>query len=289
MMSDYIVAPMTESIAIGGALRTFTLVGAAPATTLILVFHGSRQTGEAHRGFTGAPLDRLTGDGRAVIAYLDGYKGNWNDFRRHSSFPARLENVDDVAFAQAIAARITESHGISRVIAVGYSNGGQLVFRLLHEAADLLSGAVAIAATMPDRDGFLGEFSDAPVSDPIPVTIVAGDADPVVPYAGGRMPWWARKLFRVDGTALSAPATAAYFAGRNAIAAEPTAHDLPPRSGGSTTTVTEYRQDGRAPVTLVTVRGGGHTVPSHHPGPRLVGRTGDALTIDEIVEQMLPS
>jgi len=277
---------MTESIAIDGLLRTFTLVGAAPADTLILVFHGSRQTGEAHRVFTGAPLERLA-DGRAVVAYLDGYKGNWNDFRRESSFPARLDNVDDVAFARAVVKRVTETHGISRVIAVGYSNGGQLVFRLLHEAPDLLAGAVAVAATMPDRAGFLGEFSDAAVAHPIPVTIVAGDADPIVPYGGGHMAWWARTLFRVDGTALSAPATAAYFAARNAITAEPTVHAVPGGSGSTSTEVLGYRQDGRAPVTLVTVHGGGHTVPSHHPGPRLVGRTGDALTIDQIVEQLL--
>lgn len=287
MMSDYILAPMTESIDIGGARRTFTLVGSASATTLILVFHGSRQTGETHRAFTGAPLDRLVDDGRAVVAYLDGHKGNWNDFRRESAFPARRDNVDDMAFARAVIERVTASHGVSRTIAVGYSNGGQLVFRLLHEAPQLLSGAVAVAATMPDREGFLGEFSDAATDHPVPVTIVAGDADPVVPYGGGRMAWWARTLFRVDGTALSAPDTAAYFARRNAITTSPTARLLPTRSGPTTTEVLDYRQQGRSPVTLVTVRGGGHTVPSHHPGPRLVGRTGDALTIDEIVEPLL--
>ena len=287
MMSDYSVAVMTESIDIGGLRRTFTVVGAAPATTLILVFHGSRQTGEAHRAFTGAPLDRLVEDGRAVVAYLDGYRGNWNDFRRQSSFPARRENVDDVAFAHAVAERLTESHGVRRVIAVGYSNGGQMVFRLLHEAADLLSGAVAIAATMPDRAGFLGDFSQAAVPDPIPVTIVAGDADPIVPYTGGRMAWWARALFRVDGTALSAPDTAAYFASRNDITAEPTALTLPAGSSRTTTEVLAYHQNGRAPVTLVTVHGGGHSVPSQHPAPRVVGRTGNALTVDQIVEKML--
>ncbi len=287
MMSDYIVALMTESIDIGGALRTFTLVGSTPATTLILVFHGSRQTGEAHRAFTGAPLERLVDDGRAVVAYLDGHKGNWNDFRRESAFPARRENVDDVAFARGVIERITASHGVTRTIAVGYSNGGQLVFRLLHEAPQLLSAAVVVAATMPDREGFLGEFSDVATESAIPVTIVAGDADPIVPYGGGRMAWWARTLFRVGGTALSATDTAIYFAGRNAITAAPSARTLPARSARTTTELLDYRQEGREPVTLVTVHGGGHTVPSHHPGPRLVGRTGDALTIDEIVEQLL--
>jgi polyhydroxybutyrate depolymerase len=282
MMSDYSVAAMNAFIDIGGRRRSYTVVGDR-ATTLILVFHGSRQTGQVHRAFTGAPLERLVDDGRAVVAYLDGHKGNWNDFRRESRFAARVDNVDDVAFARAVVARLTESHGIERVIAVGYSNGGQMVFRLLHEAPELLSGAVAIAATMPDRDGFLGDFSNAAVARPIPVTIVAGDADPIVPYKGGRMAWWARTLFKVDGTALSAPETAAYFAGRNGSTGAPTSRVLPSRSGRTSTEVHAYGSE----VTLVTVHGGGHTVPSQHPGPRLVGRTGDDLTIDEIVEPML--
>jgi polyhydroxybutyrate depolymerase len=187
MMSDYSVDAMKASIDINGTIRTYTVVGHAPATTLILVFHGSRQTGEIHRAFTGAPLERLVVDGNAVVAYLDGHKGNWNDFRRESYFPARIENVDDVAFARSVAKEIAATHGIQRVIAVGYSNGGQMVFRLLHDAPELLAGAVVVAATMPDRAGFLGEFSDAPIDRPVPVALVLGDADQIVPYAGGRM------------------------------------------------------------------------------------------------------
>jgi polyhydroxybutyrate depolymerase len=272
MVSDYSVAHMNAVIEIGGRRRTYTVVGAADATSLILVFHGSKQTGEAHRAFTGAPLERLP---HRAVAYLDGYRGNWNDFRRESRFPARRENVDDVAFARAVAAEL----GFERTIAVGYSNGGQMVLRLLHEAPELIGAAVVVAATMPDRAGFLGEFSQAAVAHPVPVTIVAGDADPIVPYAGGRMAWWARTAFKVDGTALSAPQTAAYFAARNGSTTEPVTRVLPQRSGRTTTEVAEYGSG----VTLVTVHGGGHTVPSHHPGPRVVGRTGDDLTIDEIV------
>jgi polyhydroxybutyrate depolymerase len=273
---------MNAFIEIDDRRRSYSVVGDR-AITLILVFHGSRQTGEVHRAFTGAPLERFVDDGRAVVAYLDGHKGNWNDFRRESSFPARVDNVDDVAFARAVAARLAESHGIERVIAVGYSNGGQMVFRLLHEAPELLAGAVAIAATMPDREGFLGTFSDEPTGTPIPVTLVAGDADRIVPYEGGRMAWWARTLFRVDGIALSALDTAAYFASRNDSTVEPTSRVLPSRSGRTSTEVHDYGGG----VTLVTVHGGGHTVPSQHPGPRVVGRTGDDLTIDEIVEPLL--
>jgi poly(3-hydroxybutyrate) depolymerase len=90
-----------DSVEAGGRSRTYTVVGPAegmPSRDLILVYHGSRQTGAKHRKFTGNIFDRLADGNTAVVVYLDGYRGNWNDARRKSSFPARTENVDDVGF-----------------------------------------------------------------------------------------------------------------------------------------------------------------------------------------------
>jgi polyhydroxybutyrate depolymerase len=122
------------------------------------------------------------------------------------------------------------------------------------------------------------------------VTLVAGTADRIAPYAGGRMAWWARKLFKVDGTALSAPETAGYFAARNGIHSTPvtvTLHTGEGRRARTRTTRTDYRAAGVPAVSLVTVVGGGHTVPAVKAGPAILGATGRDLTIDRIVEQML--
>lgn len=82
------------------------------------------------------------------MVYLDGYRGNWNDARKESFFPARTANVDDVAFTRAVIEKL----GARKVFfAVGYSNGGQMVMRLIHEAPGLLGGAMIIAATLPRR------------------------------------------------------------------------------------------------------------------------------------------
>ncbi|WP_300268358.1 hypothetical protein [Microbacterium sp.] len=81
-----------EALTIDEHRRTFTVLGAAAAAAeprpLVLVFHGSRQTADTHRRFTGNVLDPVVAVGNAVVAYLDGYKGNWNDARRESFFPA---------------------------------------------------------------------------------------------------------------------------------------------------------------------------------------------------------
>jgi polyhydroxybutyrate depolymerase len=64
-------------------------------------------------------------------------------------------------------------------------------------------------------------------------------------------------------TVLSAPATAAYYAARNHITASPivSAVASPTRTERCTVEQSAYRQQGRAPVALYTIRGGGHTIP----------------------------
>jgi polyhydroxybutyrate depolymerase len=282
---------MTHTISVAGRTRTFVVVGDADGPRdrpLIIVFHGSRQSGDIHRRFTGGTLDGLADERRAVVAYLDGYRGNWNDARAASAFPARRDDIDDVTFARDVIRSLAQSHGIdtAKVIGVGYSNGGQMILRLLHEADGLLAGAAIVAATMPERENFLGDFG-ASTNRPVPIAIVAGTADPIVPFGGGTMAWWARTLFRVGGASLSATATAEYFARRNGITDAPSTDLGPaPAPGRAAIDTVAYRQEGRAPVTLFVVRGGGHTVPGPAPAPRVVGRTGERPGIRDIVTDL---
>jgi polyhydroxybutyrate depolymerase len=280
-----------------GRPRSYTLVEAPGGTkagaSLVLVFHGSKQTGEKFRAFTGNSFDALAADGGAVVAYLDGYQNQWNDARAASGFAARTENIDDVAFAEATISELAASREIDRsqVYAAGFSNGGQLVIRLIHQVPGLLAGAAVIGATQPSPDNFL--LADAPAAA-LPVLLIHGTRDPIVAYAGGAMRGWARWMFKVGGTSLSAPQTAAYFAARNSITEPPSVADLPHRGkpGKTSVTRTDYQQDGRFPVTLYTVRGGGHTVPGPRSAPFILGRTSHDLNAAEAVGEffgLLPS
>ncbi|MBT0771218.1 dienelactone hydrolase family protein [Kineosporia sp. J2-2] len=275
---------MTEhSVHVGDRKRTFTLVGDA-GPDLVLIFHGSTQTGAGHRKFTGRAFDRLAEKG-ALVAYLDGHRHNWNDARRESFFPARTENIDDVGFVRAVIAQLVAGHGVDRrrVFAVGYSNGGQMVMRLIHEVPELIAGAAVFAATMPVPESFLLP-SPAVGPVPMPVLLVHGTADPVVPYQGGTMQRWKQKFFKVGGTALSMPATARYFAAHNGIETEPVTTRLPARSTTTSVERTEFREGERPHVVLYTVHGGGHTVP--HPGKAsrfFIGRTSADVNAAELV------
>ncbi len=268
-------------LTVTGRERAVTIVGPpglvahAPA---ILYFHGANQTAASGRAFTGGTFDALTARG-VVVAYLDGYKRNWNDARASSAFAARRDGVDDVAFATATIERLVGEYGVarSRVYAVGFSAGGALVIRLVHAIPALLAGAALIAATQPVPENFL--LNDAPPAA-LPLVIFHGTRDPLVPYGGGMASLWG---FRPRGLGLSAPATADYFAACNGITAAPQSQRLAPHGGNGRTTIerTDYRQDGHAPVTLFTIHGGGHVVPGPQRAPFIMGRSTTQLVAAE--------
>lgn len=265
------------TIDVAGRTRNYTLVepDGGDYDRLLLVFHGSKQNGAAFREFTGHTFDRLPG---TAVAYLDGFRRNWNDARKESAFPARTHDVDDVAFAEAVVKRAGDGR---ETYAAGFSNGGGMVIRLLHERPDLLAGGAVIAAQQPAPENFL--VPGLPVV-PKPVLLFHGTADRIVRYGGGPMAPWARFVFKAGGTMLSAPETAAYFAARNGITAPPVTVDLPSaRPSRTSVSRTDHRQDGHSPVTLYTVHGGGHTVPGPKPSPALMGRTATDLNAAEAI------
>jgi len=160
--------------------------------------------------------------------------------------------------------------------------------RLVHERAVAIAGAAVVAATLPEPRGLV--LSSPAPATPMPVLIVHGTKDPIVPYAGGTMARWARAVFKVGGTTISAPETAAYFARRNRIEAAPTSARVPAPAGGRSRTWverTEYRQDGHPPVVLYTVHGGGHTVPGPTRAPRVLGRTSSDVSTADLVGDVL--
>lgn len=215
---------------------------AVPGLPTVVVYHGSNQRGTSLRAATRGSFDRLAELRLARVVYPSKHPNFWH--------PGR--GVDDVAELRDTVAFA----GTGQVIAVGYSDGGFFVSRLLHEAPELLAGAVLLNATQ-----LVARAVPGPVAHPVPVLLVAGTADPIVPYAGGTTSSWGVQR---RGEGMSLPATAAYFAGRNGIRAAPLTDRMPhhPRSQGTWVERTSWRESSRAPVELLTVHGGGHLVPS---------------------------
>jgi polyhydroxybutyrate depolymerase len=228
-----------------------------------------------------------------LIAALDGAPNpsgqrGWNDCRGDKT---SNPSTDDVGFANAVVEALVK--GIStkqsgstllrgdphRVFVMGMSNGGLMAFRLAQQMRPHPAGIAVISASMPASTDSVCPLPTVATS----VLLIAGDADPIMPYRGGPM-----KLFGPPrGHVLGAEATAALWvalarhqpASAGGAAATPLEPLHPPHKSTDPTRpeLFVYTPKG-APiqVELLRIIGGGHVEPSptQHYGPlytRLVG------------------
>ena len=168
----------------------------------------------------------------------------------------------DLTFIHDLIAKFV-AEGIAapgKVFLVGTTTGGMLALRLACEQKSSFSGLAILAASLPAD---LQETCKLP--RPLPLLMIAGTQDPVVPFHGGpaNLPHAKVELASIDTTlALFGKAAGC--------------------SGGITTTVFPDRdtRDGtrayldklnncKAPVELVRIEGGGHSLPglSNEPIP----------------------
>lgn len=260
-----------------GHERSALLLPTPDPSYLLLVLHGTAQSANRFRLFSGRCFDRLAAGspGRGpLVVYPEAYRGDlWNDARRFTPAAARRDGVDDVEFChdlvEDLRAHVVPDSRDLPVAAVGYSNGAQLVVRLIHEAPDLLTAAGVIAAAQPTPEHFIA----ADAAEPVPLLLISGTADPLVPFAGGAAAATADFGLAPRGDVLSGVATARYFAARNGLPAVPRSRRLT-ASGSTSVDRHDFRAPGRAPLRWFVVHGGGHTVPNlTHDAPASVGAT----------------
>lgn len=248
---------------------------------LIIVLHGSGIDGARIRQWTGYEFDQMADDNNFIVLYPDGYKNNWNDCRKVAPYPAKKQNIDDVGFINALIKKYESEYGIDphKVFVFGYSNGGQMAYRIAIEQPKLLNAIAAISASLPTPDNFEGKIASLSTR----IMMVNGTKDPIVPYAGGKIFFFGQDF----GKALSANATAERFAqASNAVKVNDVIR-LPHRSESDLTSVDKqiYIHEGKVIIELYIVNGGGHVVPQQLAKfPRFMGAvTGD---LDAPIEAM---
>ncbi|WP_408920784.1 hypothetical protein [Corynebacterium marquesiae] len=140
---------------VDGRTRRFLVIAPdnpGPRPNLLLFFHGSLQSGNVMRRFTNGTFDELADATNTVLVYPDGVDRHFNDCRSILPVTARAENVDDVAFAAFLVEEMRREFGTARTFACGYSNGGQMVLRLLFDAPFSLTRACIFASTLGEGD-----------------------------------------------------------------------------------------------------------------------------------------
>ena len=234
---------------------------ARPGRPLVCLFHGHMGSARNTLGQGLGPASPLAAwltvadrEGVVVVA-LDGARGTdgqqgWNDGR-----PGLSGNPtsDDVAFTAAVIAQVEREQGTdpARVYAMGMSNGAVFTFRLARELPHPLAALAAACGSMP------GERPPAPPKRPVPVLLLAGTADPLMPYGGGQVRFREQRR----GAVLGVPATLAYWRAAFGLPDTPRTEEVP-ATGKGPTRATRLTWGEAGPVVLLRIEGGGHCEPS---------------------------
>ena len=234
----------------GNGVRHALMVpgGKGPRPTVI-VLHGTFGSGAGAAAATGF-AEAATRHGFTAV-FPDGLARQW-----HAGKTAEPNSPDDIAFMHALVALLIADRAADphRIYLAGISNGGMMSFALACKEADLYAGIGTIIANMPAD-------IEPCRPKPIPVVMVNGTADPVIPFAGGEI---GRTSGR--GKVWSVDQTVALFARVDGCRSSKSAA-LPHRSGAEDTHVTRIDwsncQAGTS-VTLFRVEGGGHAQPGRH-------------------------
>jgi polyhydroxybutyrate depolymerase len=247
--------------------------GALPP--LLMVLHGGGGAARQIMNFTG--FNAIAAREGLVVLYPHGLDRGWNDGRE---FEGRDSKKDDAGFLLAVLDDV-ERRGIgfdrAAVGVTGISNGGFMAMRMACEAAHRIAGIAAVTAAMPAETG-----ARCRPARSVPVLVINGTRDPLVPYDGGQV----RVFLRNRGTIWSTGRTVEFWANVNGCNGARRSIPLPDGDpGDGTITIRHDYQNCRAPVTLLEVEGGGHTWPggSQYLPAALVGRVSRDFDASEAI------
>lgn len=257
-------AASAETIDVGGVKRSYTAqLPARKPAPLVIVLHGKTQRGADMITRTAWPQVARR-EGFAVV-FPDGLNHAWADARTKAGPALRGPPVgtDDVAFIAKLVEKLVAdgTADAKRVYVAGSSNGGAMAMTLVCARADLFAAGASVIMNLTDEAAVTCH-----PSRPLPMLLMNGTADPLVPYEGGR----GSSYYAADGF-WSTDETLAFWRKLNGCETDDTSvTDLPDRNVADQSTVT--RISSNCPtghdVMLYRINHGGHRMPGFAPDAR---------------------
>lgn len=240
-----------DSVEVGGASRDYLLhlpkdhdVKAQP-TPLVIALHQFTDTPKGTEELTG--FSALADEAGFIVVYPKGINRGWNAGMRGAP--------DDVAFITSLIDALSQRYNIDqdRVYACGLSAGG-MMSQYLACHSDRFAAVAAIAGSLTR-----GALEDCTNLQPVPVMLIHGTDDPIVPFGGGET--YAGPGMRP--VFLSQAQGAAYWVTHNGCGATVASKAVRARDESDPTRVTQftYPCEAAGEVVRYDVLGGGHTWP----------------------------
>ena len=232
---------------------------------LLIVLHGGGGKGRGMRWMTRGRFNLLADRDGFIVAYPDGFRKHWNDGRK-----VRNTGADEKGFIVALIDRLVKWRGAdkTRVYVTGASNGGLMSYRL---ACDIPEKIAAIAPVMANMYDDMDKKCNS--KTPVPVMIIFGDKDPLIPFKGGRGDFFGQYI----GDFKSTHQTVRFWVKHNRCGTKPRYDSVPDRdkTDGCKVRIEEFWSEAAAPVVYYHVQGGGHTWPGgrQYRSEKLIGKT----------------
>ena len=216
---------------------------------LLLAFHGSSWNGRIMQQVTG--FSELAEQDRFIVVYPNG-SGPSDILSWNAEFCCSFaleRNIDDLLFVDRLLDELLTRYPVdaSRVYATGFSNGGMFTYMLALKRPERFAAVAVVSGAMYP--------TQQQTHIPMPIMIIHGTDDSVIPYLGG---WGTlRALSGKTEPAIPAAAAAEFWITNNGCeSTEPTT------SRERTARIQSYVgcEDG-ADVVFITLLEGGHDWP----------------------------
>lgn len=174
---------MRKSISVDGVKRSFRIYlpsnyDESKSYPLLIAMHG--RYGNSKNMAKSTLFSPLADEYGVIVVYPNGFKKSWNDGRGDG--PAAEENIDDVKFIDMLINNLADNYSVNenKVYATGMSNGGFMAMRLACELNHKIAAFSSVTGTFSDQ-------IDCTPDRSVPILLIAGTKDELVPYEGGEV------------------------------------------------------------------------------------------------------
>jgi polyhydroxybutyrate depolymerase len=267
----------SDEITVDGIERTYILhipksIDNSNPAPLVFALHGGGGTAKKMNALTG--FNKVSDEHGFILCYPQGIDKHWNDGRNINITRINGMEVNDVKFISSLIDTLSREYAIdsSRVYACGISNGGMMSFRLGCELNNRLAAIAPVAISMSE---YL--YNSCSPGKPVPLMLIFGNDDPLVPYEGGSIRFSRGEVVPVQNTV-------GFWVKNNNCNETPVITSIDNEDDDTYVKKFVFSDDtGRNEVVFYLIYGGGHTWPGGKQYlPKLVvGRTSGELNASE--------